>query len=428
MTLFTITTMSRFFINTYMNRLLPQHYIRKLDITPKPKLVLPKITFDPSKKDITMSPKAKLGGMAKAEVIDSKTGKNVDFKYGDKYVRETPWVHNLILNNYLNHWFDDGTSGMAFLNLEWDMNSLRVGFVNTGSDANKYDSGTITASQTGTTITLSEPFPEMLSGRIIKWDSGEWSVINSGSGTTWTAAQSKSVSSNEFSVYATERTSLTGSSGKYVDGSGSRGSMNIDGSSYVQFVYTFNEETANINYNEFGVGHDGSYSNRLFSRVLFPSSITVLEDQQLRVTYRLNIQVGPIVDTPSNIIASGVSIGTAFERHVYLRDLNGSMYQDRHVRAYHMSQDTLHPLTTSSVNLSNDVDIVNSNCSISTVPNTYKYTCSREFSVSQMNLSDIKSIYIGDKQFGCELQNTFTKSDTHKLTLGWTVTIEPELV
>ncbi len=61
--------------------------------------------------------------------------------------------------------------------------------------------GAVTASQSGTAVTLSASHSDLAVGRTIVWDSGETTKLVSGSGTSWVGNNSQTVSSGSFDIY-----------------------------------------------------------------------------------------------------------------------------------------------------------------------------------------------------------------------------------
>lgn len=76
------------------------------------------------------------------------------------------------------------------------------------------------------------------------------------------------------------------------------------GTIYMRRTYDFEVETSNQNINEVGLfpaatTNTANDSAMMFSRVVLPATVTVLADQQLRLTYEIQVTVGPIASTPS---------------------------------------------------------------------------------------------------------------------------------
>ena len=73
---------------------------------------------------------------------------------------------------------------------------------------------------------------------------------------------------------------------------------------YMRRTYDFEIETSNQNINEVGLfpadtTNTATDSAMMFSRVVLPSTVTVLTDQQLRLTYEVQVTIGPVVSTPA---------------------------------------------------------------------------------------------------------------------------------
>lgn len=119
--------------------------------------------------------------------------------------RESPEFKNLLTDAFLDY-FGDGT-------LSWQATTggirayLAVGDAGTEPKA---DSGTVTASQSGTTVTASSGFFSAGDvGDVIVWDSGEHARITSyTSSTAVEVDESKAVSSDEFKIWRVGTVSL----------------------------------------------------------------------------------------------------------------------------------------------------------------------------------------------------------------------------
>lgn len=69
-------------------------------------------------------------------------------------------------------------------------------------------------------------------------------------------------------------------------------------------TYDSEVESGNQNINEIGL-FGNAYGTDMFSRIVLPSTVTVLTGQQLRLTYELQITVGPITATVSSPTITG---------------------------------------------------------------------------------------------------------------------------
>lgn len=82
------------------------------------------------------------------------------------------------------------------------------------------------------------------------------------------------------------------------------------GTIYMRRTYDFEEETSNQNINEVGLfpaatTNTATDSAMMFSRVVLPATVTVLADQQLRLTYEIQVTIGPIAPTPAAPVITG---------------------------------------------------------------------------------------------------------------------------
>lgn len=82
------------------------------------------------------------------------------------------------------------------------------------------------------------------------------------------------------------------------------------GTIYMRRTYDFEVETSNQNINEVGLfpyatTNTATDSALMFSRVVLPATVTVLADQQLRLTYEIQVTIGPVAPTPAAPVITG---------------------------------------------------------------------------------------------------------------------------
>lgn len=203
---------------------------------------------------------------------------------------ERPWQKNLIL--------DVGLNRIAVTS--W-VGCFATACAGTGGTPTSDDSGAVTASQTGTTVTLSGTLAAVSAGKLIKWDSGEEALVVSGSDTTWEVDRSQSVSSDEFTVYRVDQTKLATwvkNTGTFLSGSANNGTVITPGTGTVALkrTFDFSIEVGSVNYSEVGVTWSSAATDDpdVFSRILISGgAVTVLEGQQLRLVYELTITCSP---------------------------------------------------------------------------------------------------------------------------------------
>lgn len=224
----------------------------------------------------------KVKGRVRCQVIDSKTGK-VKRDYG--------WQNNLILNQ--------GMDGIATRSWAASFSTFARG---TGTTPTQDDSGTTTAAQSGTTVTLSGGAFLLTNtatdaGKMIKWDSGEEARILTvaGGGASCTVANSATVGAGEFTVYRTNQTGLATEvsprSTSYVTGTGNNDTTYNAGAGtqVMKRTVDFPIEVGSVSYTEVGFSHTATVASNLFSRILLSAPIALVADDQFRVIYELTI-------------------------------------------------------------------------------------------------------------------------------------------
>jgi hypothetical protein len=207
-----------------------------------------------------------------------------------RVVHERPWQKNLLLDVGLNQLVTTRWGGLGL-----------VAAVGTGATPTQEYSGAITASQTGTTVTLSATFSGAANGRLIRWDSGHEAKIVSGSGASWEMDRSQSVASGPFTVYRVNQTKLATyvkRTNTYLTGADHCGTV-LDapnGLVIMKRTYDFTLEVSNQNYTEIGISWNNVVDPDLFSRMLIDGgSLTILTGQQLRVVHELTLALSPVV-------------------------------------------------------------------------------------------------------------------------------------
>jgi hypothetical protein len=221
-------------------------------------------------------------GKVKVQVVDSKTGK-VKRDYG--------WQKNLILNQGLNGIGSARTWAAATTHCA----------AGTGTTPTQDNSGATTATQSGTTVTLSGgsfTFTDTGTdtGKMIKWDSGEEAMIVSiTNSTTAEVNVSQAVSADAFNVFRTNQTGLTTEvkrTNTYLTGVDNCGSTYVENEGKATFrrTYDFTVETGSVTYTEIGFSHVATVAANLFSRILLSTPVALIADDVLRVVYDLTIQ------------------------------------------------------------------------------------------------------------------------------------------
>lgn len=223
-------------------------------------------------------------GRVRCQVVDGKTGK-VKRDYG--------WQKNLILNQGMNgigstrSWADSFTNAVA----------------GTGTTPTQDDSAGTTASQSGTTVTLSGGSFVFTNtgndaGKMIKWDTNEEArVVSVTSPTVVEVANSATVAAAEFTVFRTNQTGLTTEvkrSSAYVSGAGNNDTTftAATGVMVMKRTIDFTIEVGSVSYTEVGFSHVATVAANLFSRILLSAPIALVADDQFRVIYELTVTLG----------------------------------------------------------------------------------------------------------------------------------------
>jgi hypothetical protein len=227
--------------------------------------------------------------------------------------------HNLILDQGLNN---------IMTSYAW-CNAFTACAVGTGTTPTFTDSGAVTATASGTTVTSSGAiFTAPMTGQLINFNTGEQRYLTFVDATHATLSSSLTVGSPTlFTVYAVNQTGLDTEvkrSNSYLTGSGNCGTSNTSSSQSMMRTYDFSAEGSNINYSELGWSNTVSSGANLFSRALVSGgTVTVLTGQSLRVVYTLTVTVpstnasGSYTITgwpvaPSTLLTGNYNLGNPF--------------------------------------------------------------------------------------------------------------------
>lgn len=413
--------------------LLPAHYMKPIPSITKPSA---RIVHDGTHISAGMGAEVGMEGYANVEVIDAKTEKPVEFPFMGRRVKETGWIPNLIQNWGMNRFLSqrsmadmpDGDSNAALVG------SLRAGLIGTGSSFNKIASGSVTASQSGTTVTVSSPIPELTIGKQIKWATGETAMlVGLIDSQNFIANESQTVSAGVFDIYITDRTDLENRVRTAITDQSTRENF-ASGFRRYTVRYTFGVESSAINYNEFGTSPSANApQGSLFTRVLFPSSVTVEAGQQLRVTYRFEAYINPSI-----YVSGGAVIPMSIAGWDLGEVRQGVFHVERFLRSMLMNNWSIAGHSTSGfpTNIFNSGLATTFSAGSSTLGGytnlSFQRSDTSNASVSQINRSDIRGFALGSNLggygFGCFFENTQTKEDTHTLSVTTRVSVSRALV
>lgn len=239
-------------------------------------------------------------GIVQCFVVEAATG---------KVLKEYPPQKNLVLNQGLdqvatNYWAD----------------LMLYCSAGTGVTPTSDDSGTTTATQAGTGVTLSGgsfTFTDTATdaGKVIKWDTAEEAtIVTVTNPTTVVVSNSASISAGEFTVYRTNQTQLTTQL--------KRTSTYLTSAPYCQSTltsnvyknrrtYDFTAEVGTVNYTEVALGWSNTGSTTIFSRILLASPVAVGAGQQFRVTYEMQLTLLPASASAATAIINGWPVAPA---------------------------------------------------------------------------------------------------------------------
>jgi hypothetical protein len=385
-----------------------------------------------------------LKGRIRCQVVNARTG---------RVKRDHGWQNNLILNQGMNgiydrslaHWMDYAVAG-------------------TGTTPTFETSGVTQASQSGQTITLSGgsfAFTDTGtdSGRVIKWDSGEISMILSVTSpivATSYLADAKTVASGTFTAYNTQQVALSvegARTNNYLLGSGNTGTTyDFSGGNnfiYLQRSYDFpaNGTLGTISYWEIGFSYNAGAGSNLFSRIKLLSNVDVAPGENLRVIYQVRVALSPSIQRANTPIISswfntdGFEICESIPIHIILDNglsnyIGGGTAGMRGMEPFDATDLLFYSNDVSALrtapNLTIPVNRVGTAIASSVVtrgaytPMTFSMKKSATFIASTGNFSGIRTVGLGSTTGGSawpgltfRFTNAQTKLNTVALTLNF---------
>ena len=236
--------------------------------------------------------KQKVYGKYQVKVFDSK----------NRLVKEYPVKPNLVLDYGL----DEIASNL------W-ADCWRYCAVGTGTTPTSDDSGLITATQSGTTVTAGSSFFSALDvGKLLVFDTGERAyILSHTSGTQVEVSVSRTVGSSTlftmWRVDQTQHTSYVQHSTTINVGSAFNRTDVLDSGATLRMKRTwkFPSEAVGITYHEVGFHRVDESNPFLFSRVVSDEGFSVSEDQFLVITYELTVNVGSVDRVSENLSING---------------------------------------------------------------------------------------------------------------------------
>lgn len=243
-------------------------------------------------------PSLAFGNRFKAQVVERRPGHPDE----GKVVYETALAPNLILENGMNN-----VATMAICDL---FKYCAIGYSSTPTEE---DQGAILGTTSGLTLTVTggTPFVEADEGALVRFDTGEMSVITDYvSSTEMTLRKVLGVSSGtEFSLHRVEQTGLFNEqkrSGTYLTGAPNC-QTTLSSSTFTHTrTFEFTVEVGNVSYYEVGFSHSPTPGQNCNTRGLFSANpVTLVAGQQLRVIYYFLETVAPTSPRDAEVVISG---------------------------------------------------------------------------------------------------------------------------
>lgn len=375
-------------------------------------------------------------GKAQVKVIDAKTR---------RVVKEYPEQRNLILN-----------AGMDLIASSPIASCFTHAAIGSGTTPTSDNGGVTTASQSGTTVTLSGgafTFTNTATdaGKMIKWTSGEEArILTVTDATHCVVAAAQTVAAATFVVWRTNQTGLTTElkrTSTYLTGSGNCGSTVVSNSFSHKRTYDFTAEVGSVTYNEVGFANTSTPGANLFSRILLGAGVSLTAGQAVRLIYTLTVSFTPnsaTAITPSPISGWAGATGQVQIQLCNVSVINtsgtliaGGVLEPHNSTAFggfpcivltassttFNSFNTAGPVRTALIGDFSTSLLVNASYTALAFTRTRAYT----FTVGQANFSNIRSIFMCDTNISQQvlayiIDADQTKDNIHTLTITITTT------
>jgi len=349
---------------------------------------------------------------------------------GGRLVSCTPWKKNLIL--------DQGLDAVAAR--PWADNFANAA-VGTGTTPTRRDSGAITVSRAGTTLTASAGFFEAAdAGRLFKFDTGEEVRIQTFTDATHVeTVTSGTIAAAEGTIYYVNQIALaveTKRSIGYTQDSGDNGTAFLTDTLTLKRSFLFSAEVGTVTYREIGWSHLGTSGNNLFGRDVFAGGgVTLIAGQQLKAIAELSITLSPASSTAFvNPITGWGDDGVCGCEYAALRGVaaNGTTDIGRS-DSFEPSGSKSWALTTSTTAIA---AMTNANppsegaritCTASSyVSGSFERTFTGKAAIGELNATNWRSIIFGERNGGSSqtyrafrvlMNSNQTKLSTHTLEL-----------
>lgn len=243
----------------------------------------------------------KAWGRARIQIIDPRTG---------RICRDTGWMRNLILDQGLNglavrYWADSFTSAALGVSAAMPL---------------KTSGGATLISQSNVTVTLaggSFTFTPVVDvGKVVKFNSGyEVTLVEVLSASSATVNTSATVGAQTFNIYDVNQTGLQDEfvrSNDYATAPGNCGAtMSAPNMVVLRRSFNFPLEASTTTYRELGLSWSSSPGNNLFTRIIFPTAVTVNAGMRARVVYDLTLTFTPAASSVVAAVIDGWPVAPA---------------------------------------------------------------------------------------------------------------------
>lgn len=293
------------------------------------------------------------------------------------------------------------------------------------------DSGAITLSQSGTTITASSSFfVASDTGRLLKYNDidGTEVYLTYVSATQATASVSKSVSSVNGTIWYVNQTALesfSNAANTYSTDGGANGTTWSSGTQTLKRTIIGRSEPSDITYTEIGFNSTSSNSN-IFDRDVITGGLSLLAGDQVRCTVQVIVTWSPI--TPASISNVGTGLDTTGNAQLE------SGLRLPYVASAGYSQGEIGPTSSYIAVLSNGASFVTFSTSTESSSNAYYNKASTvssytngTFYRSHSAVIDVNNAnttlcgfslgYGGSRSFTTIFNSTFTKTSAQTLSI-----------
>ncbi|WP_415907276.1 hypothetical protein [Oleiharenicola sp. Vm1] len=322
--------------------------------------------------------------------------------------------------------------------------------VGTGTTPVKRDSGAITFTRAGSTVTASAGFFAADDvGRLFKFDSGEECYITAFTDTqNVTVSVAGTVAASEGTVWYVNQTAHAAEvkrSNSYGVDSGDNGLTYSLGSMVNKRTIIFSAEASPIVYNEIGWSYTATPGANLFGRDIISGGISLAAGQQLKVIVTLTLTVTPQASTAyTNVVAgwsqdgnyNAESISTNFARAISFVNGDGStavqgqqVFEPSLAKTINLSTDTTALVAQTSTTLTFSGSVGNKTLNPDTyVTGTFTRTFRGTFAIAEGNSNAIRSLVVTggagviDRIFRVLLNAAETKDSAHTLELVFRLT------